>query len=88
MFGYKGQDDYYENIAPAKHIDKIAIPTLYLLHEDDPIIRMNFTKVPFKENPNVALATTETGGHTASQESICKYSFWAMTPAIHFLEAM
>ena len=47
-------------------MSKIEIPTLYLLHEDDPFSRMSFRKLPLLENPNVALATTKTGGHVAS----------------------
>lgn len=69
-------------------MSKIEIPTLYLLHEDDPFSRMSFRKLPLLENPNVALATTKTGGHVASQEKICEYKLWLIEPAIKFLLAI
>ena len=49
---------------------------------------MSFNKEPFKTNPNVALATTRTGGHMAAQESPFHYQLWVMDPVITFLLAV
>ena len=59
--------DEYADKASSYHVIKdIKVPTLYLMSKDDPIIRFDFPKEGFQINPNVALATTEGGGHIGS----------------------
>lgn len=88
MAGYKGREDYYATVSPVEYLKKVEQPVLVLNHEDDPFTRMSFNKEPFMTNPNVALATTRTGGHMAAQESSSHYQLWVMDPVITFLLAV
>lgn len=87
MAGYKDRIEYYNTVSPVEFLKKVEKPVLVLNHEDDPFTRMSFNKEPFRTNPNVALATTKTGGHMAAQESAFHYQLWVMDPVITFLLA-
>ena len=50
-------------------------------------MRMNYRTEPFRDNPNVALATTKHGGHFAAQESYSRYHVWAIEPVVKFFSA-
>lgn len=85
--GFKGRKEYYDACSPANNAHAIDIPTVFLNVENDPFIRMSFKKDIFQTNPNLALATVPTGGHTSSQQSLCYYKFWLAEPTVEFLLA-
>lgn len=62
---------------------------MYLHSVDDPIIKFTFPKECFQSNPNVALATTNGGGHIGSQEDLnSSPNIWHIKPAKAFLKAL
>ena len=64
--GFLGADDYYDRVASARVIDRIAVPTLILHALDDPFIRiLPETREKIDSNPNIAFVETERGGHCA-----------------------
>ncbi|OQS03902.1 serine protease family S33 [Thraustotheca clavata] len=64
VFGYETPMDIYRDASSTAYIKDIAIPMLCVSSDDDPICTN--TAIPYnecRENPNVMLAVTHTGGH-------------------------
>ena len=88
--GFRDADDYYYRAAAARVVDKIAVPTLILLAQDDPFIRLlPETRSKLLANPHIAFVETRHGGH-------CSYLsrdpgneiHWAEATVIRFLLAV
>lgn len=84
VMGFENLDDYCEKGNAYPHIIKIDKPTLYLNCEDDPAVMMDFLKSPFKLNPNVALATLPSGGHTSAFEHFYSMNQWMIKPILAY----
>jgi hypothetical protein len=79
--GFASADDYYFRAAGARVVDRITIPTLVLLAQDDPFIRFYpETRSKLAANPHIAFAETAHGGH-------CAFLSRAPGEAIHWAEA-
>lgn len=79
--GFRDADDYYYRAASARVVDRIAVPTLILLADDDPFIRLSAeTRTRILANPHVTLLETRHGGH-------CAYLCNAPGDEIHWAEA-
>ncbi len=60
--GFKNANDYYDKSACGPFVEKIEIPSLVLVAEDDPVIASDFFyRFPKKKNLN--LVFPESGGH-------------------------
>jgi len=63
---FRDADDYYYRSAGARVVDRIAVPTLILLSQDDPFIRLTpETRAKLQANSHVTLVETRRGGHCA-----------------------
>jgi predicted alpha/beta-fold hydrolase len=65
-WGFRDADDYYDRAAAARVVDKIAVPTLVLVAQDDPFIRLlPETRSKLLANPHIAFVEMRHGGHCA-----------------------
>ena len=81
-FGYRDRFHYYETIGPVDRLYQVKIPLLWLMAEDDPFNGTDFGRDVFKQNPNIALATTKRGGHVAARESLWAQHIWFIDPVV------
>ena len=64
--GFRDADDYYYRSSAARVVDRIAVPTLILLAQDDPFIRLfPETREKLHGNPHITFLETSHGGHCA-----------------------
>lgn len=87
--GFRDADDYYFRAASARVIDRIAVPTLILCAQDDPIIRLfPETRAQILANPHIAFVETGHGGHCAflSRRS-ADGVHWAEATVVRYLQA-
>lgn len=69
--GFVSEVDYYRTVSAAYRIPLIKIPTFFLNSLDDPIIgKKCIDYKAIRNNENVMLGTTITGGHIGYHESI------------------
>ena len=62
--GLKNADEYYDLLLLVPKINKIKIPSLFILSEDDPFAKKEWIPVDeIKKSKNVAFVTTKEGGH-------------------------
>jgi predicted alpha/beta-fold hydrolase len=65
-WGFRDADDYYDRAAAARVVDKIVVPTLVLVAQDDPFIRLlPETRSKLLANPHIAFVEMRHGGHCA-----------------------
>lgn len=80
--GFRDADDYYYRSASARVIDRVAIPALVLLAQDDPFIRLYpETRERIVANPHIDFVEPRHGGH-------CAFLGRRSTATIHWAEAM
>lgn len=85
--GFRDADDYYERVASARVLDRIAVPTLVLCAQDDPFIRiLPATRARLLANPNVSFIETRHGGHCAFLGR-GEDKHWAEATVVRFLQA-
>ncbi|MEO7005049.1 MAG: alpha/beta fold hydrolase [Acidobacteriaceae bacterium] len=88
--GFSGADDYYEQAAAARVIDKIAVPTLVLHALDDPFIRLlPETRSRILANPSITLIETRHGGHCgflSAASDADDDGYWAESTLIRFID--
>jgi len=64
--GFRDADDYYYRSSAARVVDRIAVPTLIFLAQDDPFIRLfPETREKLRANPHITFVETRHGGHCA-----------------------
>ncbi|MGB6745320.1 MAG: alpha/beta fold hydrolase [Terracidiphilus sp.] len=64
--GFRDADDYYYRAASARVADRIAVPTLILVAQDDPFVRLfPETRASLLANPHITLVEPRHGGHCA-----------------------
>jgi predicted alpha/beta-fold hydrolase len=87
--GFRDADDYYEQAAAARVVDKIAVPTMILQAEDDPFIRLlPETRAKILANPYIAFRETRHGGHCAFlSRDAGNEIHWAEATVLRFLLA-
>ena len=88
-FNFVDRDDYYKKASCNGNIPSIKTPTLFVMALDDPFISQDCIDYDvFKKNENVALATTEMGGHLGYHESVWSNELWVMRPCLKFFGAI
>jgi len=88
--GFKDADDYYYRAASARVIDRVAVPTLVLLAQDDPFIRFfPETRARILANPHIDFIEPRHGGHCAflSRRS-SGGGHWAEVTVVRYLQAV
>lgn len=88
--GFRDADDYYYRVAAARVVHRIAVPTLVLLAQDDPFIRvLPETRTNLVANPHINFVETRHGGHCAflSRDNGDEIH-WAEATVIRYLRAM
>ena len=64
--GFASADDYYFRAASARVVDRIEVPTLILLAQDDPFVRIVAeTRARLRANRHIVFAELSRGGHCA-----------------------
>jgi predicted alpha/beta-fold hydrolase len=72
--GYRGADDYYHRASAARSVKQIAVLTLILTAQDDPIVPYSlFAASGIDSNPHIAFEAPEHGGHCSF---ISRWSGW------------
>jgi hypothetical protein len=88
--GFRDADDYYYRAAAARVVDRIAVPTLILVAQDDPFIRLfPETRAKLLANPQIAFVESRHGGHCAflsprSADGV----HWAEAAIVRYLQAV
>jgi hypothetical protein len=84
--GYRDADDYYFRASALRVVERIRVPTLILIAQDDPIVPF----APFRDpaingNPHVTVVAPEAGGHCGF---VSRHSgderFWAEARIVEF----
>jgi len=92
FFGYRDVHDYYRNASSGAVIDRIAVPTLVLHAEDDPLVSVApVARLQGREHPTVRVVVTEKGGHigflAAQKSANDETRFWAEQRGVDLAEA-
>lgn len=88
--GFQDADDYYYRSASARVIDRVAVPSLVLLAQDDPFIRFfPETRALILANPYIDFIEPRHGGHCAflsrrSPDGV----HWAEATVVRYLQAV
>lgn len=88
--GFQDADDYYFRAASARVIDRVAVPSLVLLAQDDPFIRFfPETRARIVANPYIDFIEPSYGGHCAflSRRS-ADGVHWAEVTVVRYLQAV
>lgn len=87
MNGYKNADEYYDMNSPRPLLQRIAVPTLIVNAEDDPVVSV--TTLPLEElraNPFIYTVLTRRGGHIAWGSGGYGSASWTDSIARRFLQ--
>lgn len=64
LHGYKDAEEYYSKNDGGAVLDRVAVPLLIVTSDDDPVVQADLTPMDkVRDNPNVILAVTRSGGH-------------------------
>jgi uncharacterized protein len=88
--GFRDADDYYFRAASARVIDRVAVPSLVLLAQDDPFIRFfPETRARILANPRIDFVEPRHGGHCAflSRRAVDGVH-WAEATVVRYLLAV
>lgn len=90
-FGWESVDAYYSGSGSAAHVPGLAVPTLCIQAENDPIARIEAT--PFEaleQNEQCVLVTTKMGGHLGWFDSVesLRGAPWVHEIALDFFETL
>lgn len=89
LYGYKDVDDYYYRASCFHNIPNIKTPTLFMNALDDPVVGEACIDYDlFKNNENIAMATTKYGGHLGYGESHFSQKCWIVNPILKFLNGI
>lgn len=90
-FGWESVDAYYQGSGSAAHVPGLAVPTLCIQAENDPIARIDAT--PFEaleQNEQCVVVTTKMGGHLGWFDSVesLRGAPWVHEIALDFFETL
>ncbi|KAL4476789.1 hypothetical protein ABPG72_010626 [Tetrahymena utriculariae] len=87
LLGYRTADEYYKNISSIHYIDQIKIPVLFIQSKDDPILSENTLPIDeIKNNRNLLMIVTNTGGHVGWFEGLIQPKRWYLKPTLEFID--
>lgn len=86
--GFESAEDYYEKVSALPHVQKIAVPTLAIHSEDDPLLSPSTLRHEgFTNNQNIIVLITQSGGHggfISNRRFGDPDNHWAQNRAIEF----
>ncbi len=86
LHGFKDAKEYYDEASAINVIHKTKIPTLFVQSKDDPFLtKQCFPLRQARENKNLFLEITPTGGHVGFMYFNKGISFWAEDRSVEFL---
>jgi hypothetical protein len=85
-FGYGGAEDYYHQASAARVIAQIAVPTLIITAQDDPVVPYAiFGGAEVRGNQHISLLAPAWGGHCAFIARSSGWErFWAEARVVEF----
>jgi uncharacterized protein len=85
-FGYRDADDYYFRASACRVMQQIAVPTLMITAQDDPVVPFGIFDAPeVRGNPHITLLAPEHGGHCAFISCTAGWErFWAEARVVEF----
>jgi len=89
LHGFEGADDYYQRSSSKYFVEKIAIPTLIVNAENDPLVPyQSLPSEVIADLPNVWLELTGEGGHCGFRPNRFTYkdAYWSELRALSFLQ--
>jgi len=88
LHGYANSEDYYAQNSPRTVLPAIAVPTLIVNAEDDPVVSFKTLPVEdLKKNPRLYVAITKRGGHIGWGSGGLGAAAWTDAMAAHFMQA-
>lgn len=87
--GFRDVAHYYERASALQFIPRITVPTLIIHAKDDPFIPCaSFERQEVTANPNVAVLSTDHGGHVGFISAAGAGRFWAEAMLVQFVRLM
>lgn len=75
-FGFGDAENYYRTQSSAGYLSKVAVPTLVIQAQDDPLIPFRvFREASIESNPSIELLATPHGGHVGFLSRV-RPRFW------------
>eukprot|EP00928_Gymnodinium_smaydae_P029252 TRINITY_DN22084_c0_g1_i2.p1 TRINITY_DN22084_c0_g1~~TRINITY_DN22084_c0_g1_i2.p1 ORF type:complete len:407 (+),score=108.65 TRINITY_DN22084_c0_g1_i2:67-1287(+) len=88
LHGYRDAEDYYSSNNPRPTLARVAIPTLVVNAEDDPVVGVGTLPVAeMRRNPHIYLTITRRGGHIGWGSGGLGAAAWTDYMAVDFLQA-
>jgi uncharacterized protein len=89
-FGYRDAEDYYYQASACRVTRQIAVPTLIITAQDDPVVPVGIFDAPeVRDNPNITVVAPERGGHCAFiSRAGGSERFWAEARVVEFCVAI
>jgi predicted alpha/beta-fold hydrolase len=89
-FGYRDAEDYYQQASACRVTQQIAVPTLIITAQDDPVVPFAIFNGPeVRGNSNIRVMAPERGGHCAF---ISRFAgperFWAEARVVEFCQSL
>ncbi|WMN58665.1 hydrolase [Pseudoalteromonas xiamenensis] len=90
LHGFAGAEDYYEKASGQPYLQHIAIPTLVIHAEDDPMLSTEAVPKADQVSKSVMLAVSKQGGHVGflSGKNPFKPIFWLEQAVPHFFSQL
>ena len=88
-FGFKDAEDYYHRASAMRIVDRIRVPALVIMAEDDPFVPSEpFHDARIAANPNITLYACRHGGHCGfvGPPSGDDDGYWAENQIVAFVE--
>ena len=89
-FGFADAEDYYHRASAMRVIDRVRVPALIITAEDDPFVPAEpFHDSRVTQNPFIALAVCEHGGHCGfvGSPAGADDGYWAEQQIVAFVDA-
>lgn len=88
--GFRDADDYYEKSSALPLLDRIRVPALLLLAQDDPMIPFrSFDATELRQNPRITLEAPRHGGHCGFiGRKAGGERFWAEARVVEFCRSI
>merc|ERR1712224_130669 len=88
VHGYKDGFDYYSQNSPRPKLSGIAVPTLVINAEDDPVVSSATLPLEdMKRNPRIYVTITRRGGHIGWGSGGLGAAAWTDNMAVDFMQA-
>lgn len=90
LHGFDGADDYYAQCSSMHFIEPIAIPTMIVNAENDPIVPFRSLPIDLlRAHAQVTLTATKDGGHCGFRPArLTDEYYWSETQAVQFMTSL